>query len=504
MQTPVTPTNHHVFQMIKRSGEQKPRANYSILPTAHASPFTQPESRFQEYTSKVTDSKTFKELALLIAASHMPSNLRFNCGFPVAQHDTFELNTDMHVSRSPQISATSLLGQLQATEQDLANNVLEGVAYLQQIASTNLQHLKLPLPPTQSKTSLDFGACSEEVSEVAECWKGVQLEKWLEAAMQAKGPALQLQTFLAVCCDDDIQNWISVVKEKCCQLLTHHLGCYILVQLITRSEPFAKFITSVIFTHFDSLLKNENASRAMQALAKHHDPFRREVLKSFHRQSRYYISSISAVFLFCSLIQNCKSQKEYTMIRETLFRDLELLVMSRFYKKALVTFSENCTDDDLDIVLQLITRDGKDVPSALEDKYLTHVFRVCIIRGNIRSRILFAKFISASPRIFEARKCLKMMLFRLTENLPDFYSSQDLENKMIADDIVSACRTTIIKYGALITNNDIEVFSTRFEVWNLLALIGMGNELEVSSGFQTNLANNFLACVKKVLRASHY
>lgn len=494
----------HVFQKINRSGDSKPQTSNSFLPTASASPFFQPETRFQDYSSRVTNSRSFKDVALLIAANHTASNLRFNSPIDLPDSPPLQVYNTAPANRPSQISQTSLMGLIESKTSRALNSNLDKILSLQQIASRNLQHLKLPIPPSQSKTSLDFGISPDQVSEIADCWRGASIEEWLEAAMNDKGRALQLQHYLAVCSEDEIQRCIAMVQGKCCQLLTHHLGCYILVQLITRSDAFARLITSVIFNHFDALLKNENASRAMQALAKHHEPFRREVLKSFHYQSRYYISSISAVFLFCSLIQTCKSQKEYTLIRETLFRDLDLLVMSRFYKKALVTFSENCTDEDLDLVLKLITRDGKDVPSALEDKYLTHVFRVCIIRGNTRSRQQFTKFISSSSRIFEARKCLKMMLFRLSETLPEFGSSNDTRQAQIAKDLASACRTAVLKHGNMITNNDVEVFSTRYEVWNLLALIGLGSDMGVDPTTESHPNRAFLGCVDRVLHVPQH
>lgn len=497
-------SDFHVFQKINRSGDSKPNTSNSLIPTASASPFFQPETRFQNYSSKVTVSRSFKEVALLIAANHTVSNLRFNAQEEVPESLPAPVYNTTSFQKPSQMSQTSLMGMIESKTQKGVESSLEKIVSLQQIASKNLQHLKLPIPPSQSKSSLDLAITPDQLSEITKTWEGVSVEEWLAAAMNDKAPALQLQQYLAVCSDEEIQRCITMVQDKCCQLLTHHLGCYILVQLITRSDVFARLITSVIFVHFDTLLKNENASRAMQALAKHHEPFRREVLKSFHYQSRYYISSISAVFLFCSLIQTCKSPKEYTLIRETIFRDLDLLVMSRFYKKALVTFSENCTDEDLDFVLKLITRDGKDVPYALEDKYLTHVFRVCIIRGNNRSRLQFTKFISSSPRIFEARKCLKMMLFRLSETLPEFVASNEPWKVKIAKELASACRTAVLKHGNMINNHDVEVFSTRYEVWNLLALIGLTSDTGLEATNESQPHRAFLGYVDRVLCAQKH
>src|SRR3990167_1464664 len=501
MQSPLL-TSLHVFQKINRKEDSKPQTSYSFLPTASASPFCQPDTRFQDYSNRITNSRTFKDVALLIAANHNSSNLRFNSGPQAfgAMESQEEIQETWQAARSPQISATSLFGQLENNKQNFEGKV----SFFKNIASNNLQHLKLPIPPTHSKTSLDAGFSRDEVFEIAESWKALPIERWLDEAMQAKEPALHLQNYLAVCSQDEIRRCIHIVQSRCCQLLTHHLGCYILVQLIFRSEGFAKYITSVIFNHFELLLKNENASRAMQALAKNHEPFRKSVLKSFHQQPRYYISSISAVFLFCSLIQSCKSQKEYTLIRETLFSDLNLLVTSRFYKKALVTFSENCTEEDLDLILKLVTSDGKDVPSALEDKYLTHVFRVCIMRGNDYCRQLFKKFITGSPRIFEARKCLKMMLFRLSENLPEYFASQDTNKIQISREIVLACRYAVTKYASMISSKEIEVFSTRYEVWNLLAFIGMGIDLGVKFELESTPTKKFLSCIETVLQAPQH
>lgn len=504
MQSPQQ-TSLHVFQRINRKDNSKPQTSLSFLPTATASPFCQPEIRFQDYSQRTTNSRTFQDVALLIAANHKSANLRFNCdpqalGFTLDQD--VPTNQPWDEARSPQISATSLFGQLEKNKSHTDLGIAEKIFKYKNIANSNLQHLKLPVPPSQSKTSLDHGHSRDEVFEIPESWRGLPIERWLDKATQSKEPALQLQKYLAVCSQEEINRCIHVVQNKCCQLLTHHLGCYILVQLISRSEGFTKHVTTLIFNHFDSMLKNENASRAMQALAKTHHPFRRAVLKSFHQQPRYYLSSISAVFLFCSLIQSCQSQKEYTLIRETLLSDLNLLVASRFYKKALVTFSENCTEADLDVILRLITADGKDVPSALEDKYLTHVFRVCIIRGNELCRFLFTKFITGSPKILEARKCLKMMLFRLSEILPDYFTSQDHKKVKITKEIVTACRFAATKYCDLVTNGDIEVFSTRYEVWNLLALIGMGIDLDTKTELESPPNKNFLSCVEKILHAA--
>ena len=163
-------------------------------------------------------------------------------------------------------------------------------------------------------------------------------------------------------------------------LMVDRYASYVLQAMSLIDENFAMQLSTYCQENFTLLVKDEFASRVMQNLAERSDKFRDYCFRSLESNPCIFQTDIPAVFLASTCIRNAKSQAEFFFFGD-MIQNYPNFLTSRYSKRIIVSYIENCTEEELDITFYRVKVQGK-LSILLKDKYYAYIILMFVQRGS--------------------------------------------------------------------------------------------------------------------------
>lgn len=177
----------------------------------------------------------------------------------------------------------------------------------------------------------------------------------LQLATERKDDALALQLYIENCSKTVLSKLAKVASSNIELLLCHPTGNFVVQKLIKHDAEFAKLASLKCRDSFHELALNEFSSRVMQCLIETDQDFRKYVLALFRDDLDSYIQSFSSAFLVSVAIRHAETDAERDIIRNTLKFNPKRWLTKKYYKRVLVAYISNCSEQSLTGLYKLLT-----------------------------------------------------------------------------------------------------------------------------------------------------
>lgn len=183
----------------------------------------------------------------------------------------------------------------------------------------------------------------------------------------------------------ELQFLIKLVIDDMEYFIMHKLGIYIFQKMLPLDSTLRKETVNLCCEQFNQLVCHEFASRVMQLLVESTPDFRSHVLANFKLQKNLWLRHIAALFVLSSCMKHSPQEGDYGFVYDYLLSDIDLLMQSKFKKRALVSLIEESSLSSLSKIFELLYS-GRNWEEDLEDKYLTYI-TIAFVRVNYRPMI---------------------------------------------------------------------------------------------------------------------
>lgn len=232
--------------------------------------------------------------------------------------------------------------------------------------------------------------------------------------IRTREDSMALQALLVFCSEKVISYVLDSVERVLPSLVIHELAVYVLARLIARSDEAVKSISREVLSSFQEYCQNEHSSRVMQALCEQSIAFRTETVRRYLSAWSQSISSISGVFLLTACIREAESPSEFEDIKVRLLQDKEIIPFSKSHKRLVLVLTENCKDEDLQLLADLLCSKQYLFVSLIDDKYLVFALLNLIRRGVTSVLQVLAEWIKSKPSKLLQAKYGQLLLYKLT------------------------------------------------------------------------------------------
>lgn len=244
--------------------------------------------------------------------------------------------------------------------------------------------------PFMSRGTAPLAELSEnEVFEASQ----IQLMGWVVSERYA---SIQLQKISLECSSECLAKLSQFVANSLSLLIVHKFGNYLVQNCITRDAPLRTYVKSFCEKNFGRLIKDQYGSRVLQVLVQLSNSFRRKLMEVFRTELGVYLKSISAVFLMNSALCLCKDESERDIVTAYLSSNRKRWLHVKYFKKILITYIENCSEERLEAVFHL-TRMTRSIGAYLLDKYMTIVIFKLIERNHSPTKQVVLEQVKYKP-----------------------------------------------------------------------------------------------------------
>jgi hypothetical protein len=354
--------------------------------------------------------------------NHHSQNLEFNFSLSVFDYSKRHLKRKMMNKISPisgsetlkaDRSTTDLSESLKAFE-DLKVDTVQGIRsklMRSRYFSINELYKQVEQKETFEQELEEMKQHSKQLPD----FETIDLSQFVMLCTNNKYQSRAVQTLIEAGTPEQKRQLYLFCEQSVDQLLTNKYGNYILQQAVRSSGRIAEVLELKCLRALSALVKNEYASRVMQALSEVSDSFRLAVLNWFTVGLETSIETLSAVFLFTSSIQFSRSREELELIKSTLFsKSAKKISGCKYFKRIMMSFVEICDTADLDLVFDTFKCDKKFL-TLLDDKFGALLVFSMIGRHHEHSvRILLSNLKDHLLSLYET-KYFKFLLFRLVK-----------------------------------------------------------------------------------------
>ena len=234
----------------------------------------------------------------------------------------------------------------------------------------------------------------EEISEssVREATQN-QLLNWAIGERQA---SIQMQKISLDCSSESLAKLSQFVAKTLSILIMHKFGNYLVQNCIKRDKTLRKNVRYYCEANFSRLIKDQYGSRVLQVLVQESNSYRKKIMEVFKTELGVYLRSISAVFFINSAICLCKEETERDIVTPYLASNRKRWLHVKYFKKILITYIENCSEEGLDYVFEL-TRITQNFGGYLLDKYMTIVIYKFIERNHLPTKQIVLEQLMYKP-----------------------------------------------------------------------------------------------------------
>lgn len=244
-----------------------------------------------------------------------------------------------------------------------------------------------PEEPTESPLGAELSE-----SDVCEA-SHIQLMDW---AVSERHASMQLQKISLECSSDCLAKLSQFVSNNLSLLIVHKFGNYLVQNCTTRNTLLRKYVKSYCESNFGRLIKDQFGSRVLQVLVQESNSFRKKLMEVFKTELGVYLRSISAVFLMNSALCLCKDESERDIVTPYLALNRKRWLHVKYFKKILITYIENCSEERLEAVFHL-TRMTRNIGAYLLDKYMTIVIFKLIERNHKPTKQVVLEQVKCKP-----------------------------------------------------------------------------------------------------------
>ena len=220
-----------------------------------------------------------------------------------------------------------------------------------------------------------------------------QLLNW---AVSERQSSIELQKICLECSSECMAKLSQFVVNTLSLLIVHKFGNYLVQNCITRDKLLQKSVRSFCETNFGRLIKDQYGSRVLQILVQKSNTFRKKVMEVFKTELGVYLRSISAVFLMNSAICLCTDESERDIVTPYLTSNRKRWLHVKYFKKILITYIENCSEERLEAVFHLM-RMTRNIGVYLLDKYMTIVIFKLIERNHVLTKQVVLEQVKYKP-----------------------------------------------------------------------------------------------------------
>lgn len=220
------------------------------------------------------------------------------------------------------------------------------------------------------------------------------------------------------------------VREDLRSFICHRLGHYLLEHLVSFSEELKEETIGYCKSHLDQLVGNEYSSRVMQVLVSRSNNFNMFVLEFFKSDLMKWMDKLSAIFLLSKCIKVYPDDVRYRFIRIEMVGKLETILATKYFKRVLVTYIENCSGSETELVYSHLQIESKLI-LLLNDKYFVYIYLALLHRGFEPFIIKFIQAIQDSLHNMLSTDYFKLLLIKIIKR-KDHPIHQSLNTSLFA------------------------------------------------------------------------
>lgn len=343
-----------------------------------------------------------------VDANHVNQNMRFRKN-PIIPEMMVKPAITKRGSRSTDcFSLTATFKDLNVFSQDLIDQLL---VYLKCL----LKNEKLFKIKEATKDIVPGTLLEEEIFEIA--FKTVSskdcIQDIISLCTSTKELSLNFQNYLSDCTEEETRIIGQKLSNHYPELITHKYANYVLQRLVAKDQYTLKALSSYCQANFIELTHNEYSSRVIQALIEASICFRRFAINKFKSDITLCMGKITAVYLLIACIKNTTDLREVRFIVDSLSHN-QGLMSCKLYQRALVTYVQHCTAEDLEEVCRVMKM-KRNFRSFLNNKFTSYVILTMLQRGQQSVvEYLLNLMVFRIETLFETR-FFKLLLSKLWE-----------------------------------------------------------------------------------------
>jgi len=225
-----------------------------------------------------------------------------------------------------------------------------------------------------------------------------------------------LQAAIAEYSESEVNELLELINTNFIHMITEPSGNYVVQQAMRRSHTLAKSVAEYCLENLHELVKNEFASRVMQALVEISPEFRRSVFEWYAQDTNSLLDSLPSVFLLAAALSKSEGHAEFKILRDHILSSQnKRLMANKFFRRLLVIFVDKCDRADLEVVYRTYKM-AHHLPNLLNDKFGTLVLLAMLLREHRPlERLVVSQIKTNLPDLFQT-KFFKLFVFRLIKS----------------------------------------------------------------------------------------
>ena len=243
----------------------------------------------------------------------------------------------------------------------------------------------------------------------------------LEKEVRTKSNLMGILQIYAECPDrhpQSMQKLQSFVADNLATLAYCKLGAHLIRTLLSQSKGFTSIVKRYTKKHFKEMALDDFACRVLRAVMRQSESFRQKAVLNLQHDLDYCLTHFPSIFILTEAIRMSDHVQEFDFLIDALEADPVRHLMSRYFKRILVTLVEFCDAHQLKRIEVAMDLDSN-FSKYLNDKFCTTILTFMMSRGSQRSfDVLLCLALSKPVQLLTTSK-FNYFIMRLIALLPE-------------------------------------------------------------------------------------